>query len=490
MPLCAGHGGRGVEGLRAAIAGEYIEQRADLIKRVSDRIWSLAEVGLHEERSAECLAEALRAQGFEVRLGAGGMPSGLEATWGQGRPVIGFLGEYDALPGLSQRASPVREELSPGAAGHGCGHNLLGAGALGAVIGLKREMEAGRLAGTIKYFGCPAEENFGGKAHMAREGLFSVCDACLTWHPGPLNIVRNAGSLAVDSMNVTFHGRTAHAAGDPHNGRSALDAVQLMNLGVEFLREHMPPRARVHYVITSGGGQPNVVPASATVWYYVRAPQREMVDELYQRVLRCARGAAEMTETECRIELLDAIWELLPNTALEKVLAECMARVGPPRFGEAEREFARKISESFRPGQKETFLAAAFEGATVPEELYAQLLNDTVLPRTEVAPPPRGSTDVGDTSWCCPTAQFGMACSAIGTPGHSWQFAAQSGMGIGHAGMLQAAKVLAEAGLVLMTEPATLAAARQEFDKRTGGKPYKCAMPDDFKPPFHQLANK
>ncbi|MDP2871473.1 MAG: amidohydrolase [Bacillota bacterium] len=477
--------------MQAEVAGNYIDEKAATITAVSNRIWALAEVGLHEEQSAQYLADALRTEGFDVRLGAGGMPSGLEATWGEGRPVIGFLGEYDALPGVSQKALPLREELSPGSAGHGCGHNLLGAGAFGAVIGLKREMEARGLTGTIKYFGCPAEENFGGKAHMAREGLFTACDACLTWHPGPLNFVRSAASLAVDSMNVTFRGRTAHAAADPHNGRSALDAVQLMNLGVEFLREHMPAKARVHYVITNGGGQPNVVPATATVWYYVRAPQRGMVDELYQRVIRCARGAAEMTETECDIELLDAIWELLPNTTLEKVLAECMARVGPPRFGEAEREFARKLSESFRPGQREAFLAAAFEGAAaVPEELGGQLLNDTVVPRVEAAAQPRGSTDVGDTSWCCPTAQFGMACSAIGTPGHSWQFAAQSGMGIGHAGMLQAAKVLAEAGLVLLTDPATLAAAREEFARRTGGKAYRCAMPDGFKPPFHQLANK
>jgi aminobenzoyl-glutamate utilization protein B len=478
--------------MRAQVAGRYIDERAAEITRVSDRVWELAEVGLHEEGSAQCLAEALRAEGFDVRLGAGGMPSGLEASWsqGEGKPVIGFLGEYDALPGVSQKALPVREELAAGEAGHGCGHNLLGAGAFGAVIGLKREMEAQGLSGTLKYFGCPAEENFGGKAHMAREGLFTACDACLTWHPGPLNFVRSASSLAVDSMNVTFAGRTAHAAGDPHNGRSALDAVQLMNLGVEFLREHMPPRARVHYVITNGGGQPNVVPATATVWYYVRAPQREMVDDLYKRVIRCARGAAEMTETECEIELLDAIWELLPNSTLEEVLAEAMERVGPPRFDEAEREFAVKIAESFRPGQREAFLAAAFEGATVPEELYGQLLNDTVIPRMEAAAAPRGSTDVGDTSWCCPTAQFGMACSAIGTPGHSWQFTAQAGMGIGHAGLLAAAKVLAEAGLVLLTEPETLAAARAEFARRTGGKPYRCAMPDDFKPPFHQLAKK
>jgi len=457
---------------------------------VADRIWELAEVGLHEDRSAECLAEVLRAEGFEVVAGVGGMPSALEATWGAGRPVLGFLGEYDALPGTSQKAIPVREELVPGGAGHACGHNLLGAAALGAVLGLRREMEARGVRGTIKYFGCPAEENFGGKAFMARDGLFAACDACLTWHPAGLNMVRGGSSLAVTSMNITFGGRTAHAAGDPHNGRSALDAVQLMNVGVEFLREHMPPRSRVHYVIPDGGGQPNVVPASARVWYYVRAPQQELVEELCERVLRCARGAAEMTETRFEVEVLDAIWEVLPNKALEEVLVACMQRVGAPRFSESCFDFAREITTSFEPGQKERSLKALFHGAPVPEELYEQILNETIVPAPPVEPEPRGSTDVGDVSWCCPTAQFGVACSAIGTPGHSWQNCAQAGSEIGHTGMLTAAKILAEAGLELLTDPAALGKARAEFARRTEKRQYRCALPADLKPPFHQLAGR
>ncbi len=475
---------------KATTAHQYIDTRQDHICKISDRIWELAEVGLHEEQSAGLLAGALRDEGFEVRLGVGGMPSGLEATWGSGRPVIGFLGEYDALPGVSQKTIPTREELAPGAAGHACGHNLLGAGAYAAVIGLKREMEARGLPGTIKYFGCPAEENFGGKAHMAREGVFTACDACLTWHPGGMNTVRNAASLAVTSMNVTFHGRSAHAAADPFNGRSALDALQLMNLGVEFLREHMPTRGRVHYVITNGGGQPNVVPPVATVWYYVRAPRRDECDELYERVLKCARGAATMTDTTCEIELLDAIYDLMPNDTLEGLLKDCLVRVGAPQFDEADLAFAAEIEKSFRPGQRENAIREFYQGQPVPEELWGQLLNNTVVFGPPVKGEPRGSTDVGDVSWCCATSQFGTACYAVGTPGHSWQLVAQSGMAIGHKGMLQAGKVLAEAGLELLTNPEALAKAKAEFVERTGGKPYKCAMPDDFKPPFHQLADK
>ena len=477
-------------GAKARTAHGYIDEQRETIAGISDRIWELAEVGLHEERSAAALAEALAAAGFEVRLGAGGMPSGLVATWGEGRPVIGFLGEYDALPGLSQQATTTQAELRPGGAGHGCGHNLLGAGAFGAVLGLQREMVARGLPGTLKFFGCPAEENFGGKAHMAREGLFSDCDACLTWHPASVNTVRPAASLAVSSMNVTFRGRTAHAAADPFNGRSALDAVQLMNLGVEFLREHVPSQARLHYVITNGGGQPNVVPPEATVWYYVRAARRDQCDELYERVLRCAGGAATMTETSHEIELLDAIYELLPNRTLEGLLRECLVRVGPPPFDQADQAFAAEISRSFRPGQKEDSLKQLFLGEPVPDELLAQTLNTTVVNLPLDHSEPRGSTDVGDVSWSCPTSQFRMACHALGTPGHSWQYVAQAGMSIGHKGMLQAAKLLAEAGLELLTDPVLLARAREEFVAKTGGKPYKCAMPDDFKPPFHQLANK
>lgn len=471
---------------KAETAFKYIDEKSALIAGVSDKIWALAEVGLHEDQSALVLAEALKAEGFEVQVGAGDMPSAVAAKWGSGKPVLGFLGEYDALPGVSQKAIPTKGELVTGGAGHGCGHNLLGAGAFGAVIGLKKEMRSRGVQGTIKFFGCPAEENFGGKAFLARAGHFSDCDACLTWHPGAVNQVRGSTSLAVSSMNVTFHGRTAHASGDPYNGRSALDAVMLTGMGVEFLREHMPFKARIHYVITEGGSQPNVVPAKATAWYYVRSPNHEDVEALYQRVLNCAYGAAQMTDTRCEVELLDAIYDVLPNRTLEGVLDESMKTVGPPVFGPAEMEFAVKIAGSFEPGQKEAFLKAA----RLPDPVKDQVLNTTLVPMPSEPDEPRGSTDVGDVSWCCPTAQFSTACMAIGTPGHSWQFTAQAGMGIGHAGTIAAAKILADAGLRLMTDKGLLEKAKAEFAQASGGKAYKCLMPPEHMPPFHQLGNK
>lgn len=290
-------------------------------------------------------------------------------------------------------------------------------------------------------------------------------------------------SLANNAMNVTFYGQTAHAAGDPYNGRSALDALQLMNMGVEFLREHMPSKARVHYVITAGGGQPNVVPAKASAWYLVRAPRRDEVDQLYARVLKCAEGAAMMTETRCEIDLIKAIWNVLPNTVLEDVLEESALRVGPPQFDSEDIEFAQEILKSLAPGQRE----AAIRNDGLPEELGKQVLNDTWLPRPAEPKDIAGSTDVGDVSWCCPTGQIRTACHALGTPGHSWQYTAQAGMSIGHKGMLAAAKVLAEAAFELMTNPSRLEAAKDEFRRATANNPYYSAIPKDHKPKFDQF---
>ncbi len=494
--------------VKATTALSWIDEHRDALIAMADDIWGYAELALHEERSAARLAEALRAEGFKVTTGTVGMPTAFVAEWrhgGAGRhgesgrrggagagkgPVIGFLGEYDALGGVSQKVSPVQEPVVEGGAGHGCGHNLLGVGALGAAVALARELAARKLPGTVRYYGCPAEENLSGKAFMARDGVFDDCDACLTWHPGATNRVSTNSSLANNACNITFRGQSAHAAGNPFEGRSALDAVQLMNMGVEFLREHMPPKARVHYVITHGGDQPNVVPASAKVWYLVRAPERAQVDELYQRVLDCAEGAAKMTGTRFEVELLKAIWNTLNNRTLEDVLDAAMRRVGPPAFTAADLEFARRITESFRPDQKETYLSRQELSPEDLKTLRSQTLNDTIVARPAVLKEPSGSTDVGDVSWCAPTAQFGTACLALGTPGHSWQYAAQSGMDIGHAGMLVAAKVLAEAGFELVTNPDTLAKARAEFLELTGGRKYRSAMPPGQKPAFHQFADE
>jgi len=457
--------------VKAEVASGYIDEKAGKITGVSDHLWELAEVALREFRSAEYLSRELEAEGFDVERGVGGLPTAFMASWGSGTPVIGFLGEYDALAGMSQKAEPYRDPITPGGAGQACGHNLLGAGAFGAAIALKQQMQAEGLSGTIRFYGCPAEENLSGKAFMARDGVFDDCDVCLTWHPGAINRVRTGSSLANNAMNIAFHGQSAHAAGDPYNGRSALDAVQLMNMGVEFLREHMPPKARVHYVITGGGGQPNVVPDHATVWYLVRGPERHEVDELYERVLKCAGGAAQMTETTYDIELLKAIWNVLPNGPLEDLLDACMNRVGPPGFSDEEHTFAERIISTLPEGRVESFLRAQTLTEEQVQALKDETLNDTILPRAEFPEEPKGSTDVGDVSWCAPTAQFSTACLALGTPGHSWQYVAQSGMDIGRKGMLMAARVMAEAGYELLTDPDWIRRARDDFETRTDGFP-------------------
>ncbi len=473
---------------KATTALKYIDEKRSYLTALADEIWDYAELALHEDRSAVALEKALEAEGFRVEVGVGGMPTAFVGTWGSGKPVLGFLGEYDALSGVSQKVQPTREPRVEGAPGHGCGHNLLGTGSYAAAIALKKEMEARGLSGTVKYFGCPAEENLSGKAFMARDGVFDGVDACLTWHAGQLNRVAGGSSLANNAMNITFRGKSAHAAGDPYNGRSALDAVQLMNLGVEFLREHMPPKARVHYVITNGGDQPNVVPAIAKVWYLVRAPQRHQVDELYERVLKCAEGAAIMTDTTYEIELLKAIWNVLPNPTLEHLVDECLDRVGPPQFTAADLEFAKEIQKSIGPKLIESSVEKAQLSREDLKVVKEQVLNTTIVRPPVTAKEPSGSTDVGDVSWCTPTVEFNTTCNAIGTPGHSWQYCAQAGMGIGHAGMIAAAKVMAEAAFELVTTPELLAKAKADFNELTGGRKYKSAMPPEQKPAFHQFA--
>lgn len=475
---------------KAHVGLSWIDENTEKLVEISDAIWRFAEVGLHEDRSAAALSDLLAKNGFSVKAGVGGMPTAFVATWGKGKPTIGFLGEYDALPGVSQKIQPSKEELEPGACGHGCGHNLLGVAAAAGAVALKEEMQSRGLTGTVKYYGCPAEENFSGKAFMAKDGLFNDLDVCFTWHPGSMNTVRGGSSLAVNSMTVNFHGVTSHAGGSPHLGRSALDAVEIMNVGTNYLREHIIEKARIHYVTTNGGLQPNVVPSEATVWYYVRAPRRDQVEEIYERVMKCAKGASIMTDTTYDVELLEGIYEVLPNRVLEDVLVEAMGAAGPPVFTQEDVKFAKDLSKSFPPGQADAYK----QDETLPDEMKAKLdgkiLNDQVLGRPPVAPDMRGSTDVGDVSWCCPTAQFTTACTAMGTPGHSWQYTAQTGMHIGHAGMVCAAKTLLQAGLKAVTDEGVRKQAKEEFLKRTGGKKYKSPLPPDTKPAFHMFDKK
>ena len=453
------------------------------LRDLSRQVWEYAEVGLIEEKSAAAQEEYLRGEGFAVKMGTGGMPTAFVAEWGAGKPVIGFLGEYDALAGLSQKAVPYREPVVQGEPGHGCGHNLLGAASIGAAVALKRYLEAHKMGGTVRYYGCPAEETLVGKVFMARDGVFDDLDVAITWHPGAVNTVQLGSSNGVNSAKFTFHGKTAHAAGDPHHGRSALDAVELMNIGANYLREHVISDARIHYVITDGGGQPNVVPARAQVWYYVRAPHRPQVEEIYSRLLDVAKGAALMTGTTFDVEFLAGCYDVLPNDALANVCLEVFKAVGAPKFSDGEIAFASELAKSLDRKQTEESLKAM--GA--PKELFEQLVNTTVIDPVDKGKVMAGSTDVGDVSWIVPTVQISTACWPIGCPGHSWQIAASSGHSLGERGMLKAAEVMAGAAVALVHNPTLIDKAKEEFSNRLEGQKYRTPLPEGLTPPLHQF---
>ena len=444
----------------------WIEDNTPGLVALAQAIWEYAELGLKEERSAAAQAEYLRKEGFDVQLGVAGMPTALVASWGQGKPAIGYLGEYDALPGLSQKAVARQEPVQEGGSGHGCGHNLLGVGSLAAAVALKQEME-GR-PGVVRYYGCPAEETYDAKALMALHGLFAALDAAITWHPAALNAPSYASSLAMNSVRFAFHGRAAHAAGAPHLGISALDGVELMNVGVNYLREHVIQDARIHYVITHGGNQPNVVPEYAEVWYYVRAPRRQDVEEIYQRIIKVAEGASLMSGARLEVKLESGTYEYLPNAVITGVMEQSLRQVGPPQFSAEERAFARELESSFSPGGK---LAVLRAGAT-PPEYWGLTLHEGVAPAFDRGQVIHGSTDVADVSWVVPTGQITAATWGLGTAGHSWQVTAASGMGIGHRGMIVAAKAMALAGYELLTHPDLVQRAREAFLADTDGRPY------------------
>ncbi len=469
----------------------WVENHAQELTETNNKIWAFAETGLQESKSAQLLADILSKAGFSVDLGVADMPTALVASYGSGNPVIAILAEYDALSGISQKALPVKEPLEEGKGGHGCGHNMLGTGSLGACLAVKEAIDAGTVTGTIRFYGCPAEEIFNAKGQMAKAHLFDDVDLAITWHPATLTGVQLASSLAVNSAVFNFHGVTAHAAGDPFNGRSALDAVELMNVGVNYLREHITPDARIHYTITNGGGEPNVVPAEAASWYYVRAPKRKTVEEIYAKVIKIAEGACLMTETSLDVEFIDGTYNLLPNETIGNVLHEKLMEVGAPQFDCEDKAFAEAISKTY----PESYIASHLDKipdslAEYKDNLTGKYLCDTILPPYGKGQIQMGSTDVADISWVVPTAQFRMATHAIGTPGHSWQLAASAGMSIGHKGMLQAAKALGLTAIDFMQSPEKVAEAKAEFIKSTAGETYTCPLPDGLMPPINRFGNK
>ena len=463
---------------------DQIKQQDEELSYVAKEIWDHPQVALQETFAAQLLADRMAADGFSLTWGAGGMPTAFVAEWGEGFPVIGFLGEYDALPGLSQTLSSEKSPLEVGGPGHGCGHNLFGTACMASVMALKTAMQEKQIDGTIRFYGCPAEETLVGKTFMARDGVFDDLDAAISWHPNDTNIIWNGSSLAMNSFKVDFHGVAAHAGSSPWLGRSALDAVMLMDAGVNYMREHVPQESRIHSVVTSGGQAPNVVPAFAQVWYFVRAPHREQVEEMYRWMQDIAKGAALMTGTSHEIELITGCYEILPNSVMSDLLYEKMAEVDDMRFTAQERQFARELQATFPDGsvQRAYDWTQISSGAPLDPAEIEDPLWERVVPHSPTPPLLSGSTEVADVSWITPTGQLTTTCWPLGTPGHSWQTVASSGSSIGAKGMIFAAKSMALAGLDLLTKPGLLAEAQAEFERVRGGKDYVTPLPPEATP--------
>ncbi|TRO49952.1 amidohydrolase [Candidatus Bathyarchaeota archaeon] len=463
-------------------AWKWIDEHRNEFIEVSDRIWEYAELGLVEFKSAELHAETLEGHGFKVDRGVAGMPSAFVASWGKGKPVIGFMGEYDALPGISNKAVPYREWLVIDGPGHGCGHNVHGTSGFMAAIATRYVMEEETLPGTVKCFGSPAEENYDGKAYMVRAGSFKGVDACLSHHPSSMNVAGLSSSNAVNSVKYEFYGKTAHAAGSPEQGRSALDAVELMNIGVNFLREHVIQDARIHYVIEQGGGQPNVVPDYARSWYYIRAPERAQVDSIYRRINKIAEGAAMMTETELKIDLIAAIYNKIPSRTLSELVTANMRLVGAPGWTKEELGFASEIAKTL---EKQNKINSLRKNKVPNWKRYVDVdLMTDILDAWNEGEISHGSTDVSDVSWQCPTMEFSTACNVLGAPGHDWRFTAVSGMSIGHKSLVFAAKTMAASALDLYTKPEVLEKAKDEHTERLAGRKYTSPIPPEVEPPL------
>ncbi len=465
----------------------HIDEKKDLICSVADKIWSFAELSLEETQSAALYCEVLEREGFAVEKGICNIPTAFSASYGAGKPVIGILAEYDALSGLSQKGGATEPEpLVEGGTGHGCGHNMLGAGALAAALGVKKYLEQTKTPGTVVLYGCPGEEGGAAKAFMAREGLWKSLDAALTWHPDDCNEVATGSCNSTIQVQYTFHGIAAHAAGEPERGRSALDAVELMNVGVQFLREHMPERARIHYAVTDAGGRSaNVVQPKATVLYMVRSNHVAEAVALQARVDKIAEGAALMTETSFERKFIDGTADTVTNHVLEGVVYQNFEALGVPQYTESELAFAAALKATYGEGRTPgTGSAVSEDYAAEVKKLAAargHAMNDFLLPRYTGDAFSPGSTDVGDVSWLTPTVQCHVAAFPSGCPGHSWQNVSCGAMSIGHKATMYAGKVLCASAIDLFAEPKLLNEAKEEFAKRTASG-YVCPIPPDAVP--------
>lgn len=462
----------GVDSIKqAAVAA--IEEKRETVCRVADNIWEYAELSLQEYKSCALYCDVLEQEGFQVERGISGIETAFSASFGTGSPRIGILAEYDALSGLSQKAgSTRREEIVSGGNGHGCGHNLLGAGALAAALGVKAYLEKTGTPGTVILYGCPGEEGGAAKAFMARDGVWKSLDAALTWHPEDVNEVVTGSSNSCIQVQYKFQGIASHAAGAPEKGRSALDAVELMNIGVQFLREHMSDRARIHYAITDAGGcSANVVQPKASVLYMVRSNRVAEAVELQKRVDKIAEGAALMTETEFERKFIDGCADTVCNHVLEKVLYDNFEQLGVPDYTEEEKSYADELAAGFdvrgyHPGVAAKYDLAARYLVEKEQKRCGHAMNAFLAPLYTGDAFEPGSTDVGDVSQLTPTAQIHVAAWPNGCPGHSWQIVSCNRTEIGHKAALQAGKVLAAGAIDLFQNPHLLRQAREEFERR------------------------
>ena len=454
------------------IAKKEINLKAERLAELAGKIWGSPETAFNETRASAWTADFLEEEGFEVERNYVGMPTAIKASWGSGKPVIGFLGEYDALPGMSQEVSVEKSAIVPGGPGQGCGHNLLGVGHVGAALGMKAAMEEKGLPGTVIYYGCPAEEVLTGKGFMARGGAFREMDIMMAWHPGTKNEISLGRMTGLNSVKFHFKGRTAHAGGDPHNGRSALDALELMNMGAEFLREHVTDDVRIHYIVTEGGVAPNIVPDRASSWYYVRALSREAVVDTYKRLLKIAEGAALMTETQVEVEYLGGCYNTQQNKTLVELIHTTMKEMELPQWTEEEMDFARELNKVSANYDELLAKKRIKEGEEIHSSV-SEIGSDNSY----------GSTDVGDVQHIVPGVFFSTATYNIGAAGHSWQVTSCAGSSIGEKGMILASKVMASAGIKLIENPQLIELAKKEFDEVMEGRSYECPIPEDLPVP-------
>ena len=451
---------------------EWLDNNTHTFTKAALTIHGYAETALNEYKSAELHVDLLKDNGFTVECGVAGIPTAFVASYGSGYPVVGIMAEYDALPGLSQVPTATQKKpVEPGKGGHGCGHNLLGTGSTAAAIAAKIIMEKNSLKGTIKLFGCPAEETLVGKIYMAKEGVFDGTDVCFYWHPSSKNHAGLPLTIAMNNFEVMFRGKTAHGAADPWNGRSALDAVELMNAGVNYLREHVKPTVRIHYMISHGGQAPNIVPDYAKAWYFVRDNTREGIEHVYKRVMKCAEGAALMTETDLEVNLITGTYAYLPNHELTRLLDRNLRMVGPPPFSAEDQAYAKEMQRNL--GVEEKGFSTEIREYSDEEKRGG------------------GSNDVADVSRLIPTSgELTIATNPQGIPGHSWAVASCSGSPGGLKGMMVAAKTIAASSIEVLMDTEIVEKAQAEFKERTKDLPYKSAVPVDQLPPLPGFCQK